>query len=75
MKFNPFSNFVESSNQPFDVSSKKPAQKMYSVDELDILQLPQLKSIAKDLGISHYSTLNKTPLVIKILENQRAKRF
>jgi hypothetical protein len=68
LKFIPFKNFqVEQEDE------HKSVKKLFTVEELDNLSLIELRKIAKDVGIAHYSTTNKTPLCVKILETQ--KRF
>jgi len=43
---------------------------MYSIDELNVLLLSELKDIAKELGVKDLKKLNKQDLVYKILDQQ-----
>ena len=43
---------------------------MYSIDDLNVKLLSELKEIAEELGIKNLKKMSKTDLVYKILDQQ-----
>ena len=74
LKFIPFKNFQECFNNETKEESTQVRKKIFNVDDLDAMGLTELKKLAKEMNISHYSQMNKVPLCVKILEAQKLKK-